>query len=257
MRRFLIPLVAVAAAVAVIWTTGLAQTPLPSDVASYRGWTRMNARLLTDPSNPRAGPKNTFINLPSTAIAAIVGKGGRVQRPFPVGTVAVRESLDPQAGFVRVLFVMRKDPTAKNASRGWVWSGYARTAESEQFQALPIPDPLMRCAACHMQVGASDLVFTPFTNRPDASAAPTPSQPDRVELFNYAFGPRELRVRRGASVTFANYDLVPHDVKAADRSFESGNLPTLARHFQSFDRSGSFDYFCNLHLEMRGRIIVE
>ena len=31
------------------------------DRVIYRSWTKMNGALLADPSNPRAGPKNTFI----------------------------------------------------------------------------------------------------------------------------------------------------------------------------------------------------
>jgi len=78
-----------------------------------------------------------------------------------------------------------------------------------------------------------------------------------VEIFNNRFGPEILRVKVGTTVVWANYDAVPHDVKAADRSFESGNLPLLGRYFVTFDRPGSVDYFCAVHLEMRGRVMVE
>ncbi len=65
---------------------------------------------------------------------------------------------------------------------------------------------------------AMDLVFTPFLNRPDP---------------------------------------LPADIKPPDGSFESGNLPTLGRYFLTFDRPGEVEYFCAIHLGMRGRIIVE
>jgi plastocyanin len=54
-----------------------------------------------------------------------------------------------------------------------------------------------------------------------------------------------------------NYDAVPHDIKAADGSFESGNLPTQGRFFFTFERPGEIQYFCAIHLAMRGRIVVE
>lgn len=78
-----------------------------------------------------------------------------------------------------------------------------------------------------------------------------------MEIFNNRFGPDVLRVRVGTSVAWANYDAVPHDVKAANRSFESGNLPLLGRYIQTFSSPGTVEYFCAVHLEMRGRVVVE
>lgn len=252
------------AVVAVLWSTMLsasaqpvaAPAGVPAEIAGYRAWTRMNAIVLTDPSNPRAGPKNTFVNLSPEALREIVGPGGRVRKPFPDGTIAVRESLDPDAGFVRILFVQRKD-SSQTRTKGWVFSGYGRTAASDAYQTLAIPDPVARCLNCHEQVRNTDQVFTPYLNRSDALPARAPAAADRVEIFNYQFGPQSLRVKAGVTVTWANYDGVVHDVKAADRSFESGNLPQQGRFFLTFERPGAVEYFCAVHLEMRGRIVVE
>jgi len=232
-----------------------AQTGTPAGIENYQQWTKMNATALTDPSNPRAGPKNTYINLSPEALRELIGPGGRVPRPFPDGTIVVRESLDA-AGVVRVLFVQRKD-SAASRTKGWVFNGYTRGGADQPFQPLAIPDPVVRCLDCHAQVRASDYVFTPYTNRPDPLPARAPAAGDRVEIFNNRFGPEILRVKVGTTVVWANYDAVPHDVKAADRSFESGNLPLLGRYFVTFDRPGSVDYFCAVHLEMRGRVMVE
>lgn len=228
---------------------------VPSDLAVYRTWTKMNGALLSDPSNPRAGPKNTFISLTPQTLRGLVVLGGRTL-PFPAGTLIVRETLDAAAGFVRVLFVMRKDPTATR-TRGWRFEGYSRNAADQPFQPIDIPDPVARCLNCHMQMKASDLVFTPYLNRPTPMPARQPSAPERVETFNYQFAPSVLRVKAGGTVAFVNYDGVPHDIKASDTSFESGNLPVLGRYFHTFDQPGTVEYFCAIHLEMRGRIIVE
>lgn len=235
----------------------LAQMPgVPANLAAYRTWTRMNATPLTDPSNPRAGPKNTFITLGADRLRDLVGSGGRVRRTFPDGTMLVRETLDAGAGFVRVLFVMRRDAAA-GQTRGWRFEGYSRTAADQPFAPIEIADPVARCLNCHMQVSATDLVFTPFINRSDPLPARIPASPDRVETVNYLFGPATLRVKAGTTVTWVNYDAVPHDIKAADGSFESGNLPAQGRYFHRFDASGTVEYFCALHLEMRGQIVVD
>jgi plastocyanin len=245
--------------VAIFVTTVLAvgaPAGLPEVFAPYQSWTKMNAVPLTDPSNPRAGPKNTFINLDAGVLRSLIGRGARTRAPFHAGTVIVRETLDVDAGFVRVLFVMERD-AAQTRTRGWKFSGLSRTAANQAFQPIAIADPVARCLNCHLQMGASDLVFTPFLNRRDALPGRTPTSGDRVEIFNYLFGPQTLRVRAGTTVAFVNYDAVVHDVKAADRSFESGNLPAQGRYFQTFTRPQTVQYFCAVLLEMRGQIVVE
>jgi plastocyanin len=233
-----------------------AQQGVPAEIEPYRAWTKMNGAPLTDPSNPRAGPKNTFINLSPAQLREIIGPGARDRKPYPDGTIIVRESLDVDTGFVRVLFVQKKDSNAAR-TKGWVFSGFSRSRADEPFQPLAVPDPVARCLNCHEQMRASDLVFTPWLNRADALPARSAASGDRVEVFNYQFGPQAIRVKAGATVTFVNYDSVVHDVKAANRSFESGNIPLQGRYFLTLDQPGAYDYFCAIHLEMRGRITVE
>jgi plastocyanin len=229
---------------------------VPDDLAQYRSWTKMNVILMNDPSNPRAGPKNTFTNLSADTLRGLVAPGARLRAPFPDGAIFVRETLDTDTGFVRILFIMTKDRKATQ-TRGWRFSAFTRTAANQTFQPLEIADPVARCMNCHAQVKSYDLLFQPFTNRADRLPARIPAGPARVEIFNFIFGPQTLRVRAGTTVVFVNHDAVPHDVKANDRSFESGNLPQLGRYFQLFERPGTVDYFCAVHLEMRARIIVE
>lgn len=254
MRRVLCTLlggVALAGALA-----AYAQSGIPAEIAPYRTWTRMNAMPLTDPSNPNAAPKNTFINMSSGDLKKLMAPGGGTRARFPDGATTVRESLDPKDGWVRVLFVMRYDSKAV-ATKGWVYSGYTRTAQDKPFEPLQIADPVARCVNCHAQVKAQDYVFTPYLNRPDPLPARMPPEASRVGIYNDQFGPRELRVKVGSTVTWANYDGVGHDVKAADKSFESGNIPIEGRYFVTFTRPGTVEYFCAVHLEMRARVIVE
>ncbi len=233
-----------------------AQSGIPADIQAYRTFTKMNAAVLADPSNPRAGSKNTFANLSPDQLRAIVGTGGRTRQPFPDATIIVRESLHPTEGWVQVLFVMRKDSTV-TATKGWVFSGFTRQAADRPFGPLEIANPFLRCLFCHAQMKASDYVFTPFTNRTDPMLARVPAAANRVEILNYQFGPQDLRVKVGSTVVWANFDSVAHDIKAADKSFESGNLPTQGRYFLTVTKPGTTEYFCAVHLEMRGRIIVE
>lgn len=233
-----------------------AQSGVPAEIAQYRGWTRMNAVQLTDPSNPSAAPKNTFISMSTAELKKLMAQGGGTRTHFPDGVTLVRESLDPKDSWVRVVFVMRYDSAAA-ATKGWVYSGYTRTGPDKPFETLQIADPVARCVNCHAQVKAQDYVFTPYLNRPDPLPARVPQEANHATIYNYQFGPRDLRVKAGSTVVWANYDEVSHDVKAADKSFESGNLPNQGRYFLTFTKPGTVEYFCAVHLEMRGRVIVE
>jgi plastocyanin len=233
-----------------------AQSGIPAEIAGYRTWTKMNASSLIDPSNASAAPKNTFISMSPGDLKALLAPGGRTRSHFPDGATLVRESLDPKDGWLRVLFVMRYDRKA-TATKGWVYSGYTRSAQDKPFEPVQIADPVARCVNCHAQVKAQDYVFTPYLNRPDPLPGRVPAEAGHVGIYNYQFGPRDLRVRVGSTVVWANYDGVSHDVKAADKSFESGNLPDQGRYFVTFAKPGTIEYFCAVHLEMRGRVIVE
>ena len=251
--------VVVGAAAVVVLAAALAayaQSGIPAEIAQYRNWTRMNGIPLNDPSNPAAGPKNTFINLSPAELKALVVPGGGVRGNFPDGATLVRETLDAKDGWIRALFVMRYDRKA-TATKGWVYSGYTRTAPDKPFEPLQIADPVARCVNCHAQVKAQDYVFTAYLNRPEPLPAREPREANHVAIYNYRFGPRELRVKVGSTAVWANYDGVSHDVKAADKSFESGNMPLQGRYFVTFTQPGTVEYFCAVHLEMRGRVVVE
>jgi len=76
-----------------------------------------------------------------------------------------------------------------------------------------------------------------------------------VAISAFAFGPGELRVPVGATVTWTNEDPVPHTVTSD--SFDTGILDPGSTSSATFDTAGSFDYFCAIHPEMQGRIVVD
>jgi len=55
--------------------------------------------------------------------------------------------------------------------------------------------PWGRCLNCHLPMKATDLVFTPFLNRPDPLPARRVAGADRIETLNYRFAPQVLRVK--------------------------------------------------------------
>ena len=77
-----------------------------------------------------------------------------------------------------------------------------------------------------------------------------------VSIEQMKFQPETLRVHQGDTVVFTNKDLVDHDVTALpDHVWTSKPLQTGDSWRWVADKST--DYFCSLHVVMRGRLEVE
>ncbi len=79
-----------------------------------------------------------------------------------------------------------------------------------------------------------------------------------IEMSNYAFSIAELEVEVGSTVTFTNMDTVQHNAVAVDGSFAGPYLAKGETYSVTFDKAGTFDYFCEPHKDhMTGKIIVK
>jgi plastocyanin len=94
-------------------------------------------------------------------------------------------------------------------------------------------------------------------------AAQTPQiaavQPGSVTIDNFAFAPALMTVAPGTKVTWANKDEEPHTVTSADggMTFKSPALDTDDKFSFTFDKPGTYKYFCSVHPHMVGTIIVK
>jgi len=57
-------------------------------------------------------------------------------------------------------------------------------------------------------------------------------------------------------VTCVNDDQIPHTVAETHKLFRSGALDTNDSFSYEFTTAGTFEYFCALHPQMIGKIIV-
>ena len=83
-------------------------------------------------------------------------------------------------------------------------------------------------------------------------------EPNAVAIDNFAFGPAAITVAAGTKVTWTNRDDEPHTVVSADepRPFKSGALDTGDSFSFTFDKPGTYRYFCSIHPHMTGTIVV-
>lgn len=91
---------------------------------------------------------------------------------------------------------------------------------------------------------------------PAPPPAPAPPAAGDVTIIDRSFSPTTIEVAAGGSVTWANNDGEEHTVTANDISWDSGIFDTGGTFTRTFQTAGSFGYFCLLHPDMTGTVVV-
>ena len=83
-----------------------------------------------------------------------------------------------------------------------------------------------------------------------------------ITIKNFAFTPRTMTVKTGSIVRWENKDSSPHrivfiDKDGQDTSLDSHVLSSTQSWSQNFDKPGTYSYYCKIHPEMTGTVIVE
>jgi plastocyanin len=90
----------------------------------------------------------------------------------------------------------------------------------------------------------------------NVTAQPQPETME-VKIDNFTFGPAELAVPAGTTITWTNRDDIPHTVVSSDKVFKSKVLDTDEKFSSTFRTPGTFAYFCSIHPKMTGRVVVQ
>ena len=79
-----------------------------------------------------------------------------------------------------------------------------------------------------------------------------------VVIESYKFSPSQIRVKKGAAVTFVNKDAAPHTVSPANKDdfVGTGRLLKDEKKIVVFDHVGRVNYFCDFHPSMEGVVVV-
>jgi plastocyanin len=93
--------------------------------------------------------------------------------------------------------------------------------------------------------------------QPDEGGPSSPPSVAEVKIDNFSFGPKDLTVPVGTTVTWTNRDDIPHTVVSTDGGvFKSKVLDTDEKFSFTFNKAGSYPYFCSIHPKMTGKILV-
>jgi plastocyanin len=87
------------------------------------------------------------------------------------------------------------------------------------------------------------------------AATAVPSE-THAAIDEFAFKPDTITVPVGTTVVWENKDDIPHTVVAVDKTFRSPALDTDDKFSFTFNNTGSFEYFCSLHPNMKAKVIV-
>jgi amicyanin len=82
-------------------------------------------------------------------------------------------------------------------------------------------------------------------------------QTQEVKIDNFSFGPADITVPVGSTVTWTNRDDIPHTVVSTDKVFKSKVLDTDEKFSFTFSKAGTYPYFCSIHPKMTGKVVVQ
>ncbi|VVE29237.1 Plastocyanin [Pandoraea iniqua] len=112
---------------------------------------------------------------------------------------------------------------------------------------------------CAGLVTVCAAVALPASPAMSAGATTAASDPNTVRIDNFTFAPATLTVPVGTKITWVNRDNEPHTVtsQANPREFASAALDTGDTFVRTFDKPGTYAYYCAIHPHMTGVIIVK
>ncbi len=118
---------------------------------------------------------------------------------------------------------------------------------------------LLRASLLAVTLGITFIACS-SAGTPAATKAPAGPSGATVNIKSFAFGPATVTISKGQSVVFTNSDGTTHTVSSGvapnkdgkfDKEIANGSEATI-----SFDSTGTFTYFCNIHQTMKGTVIV-
>ncbi|MDP3882043.1 MAG: cupredoxin family copper-binding protein [Nanoarchaeota archaeon] len=79
----------------------------------------------------------------------------------------------------------------------------------------------------------------------------------KVNIQNFDYSPREVRIQRGESVVWTNKDSVGHTVTSSSGNEIDSPLLGLGQNYsKTFTEAGEYSYYCSPHPNMQGKVIV-
>ncbi len=219
----------------------------------------MKATITVTDSTGSAPPPPAPTTTTTTAVAN-AGPGGVAMRDFSFSPAAATVKVGSSLRFVNTGAAPHTATAVdKSFDSGIVQPGGAFTARFSKpgvFKFICTLHPQMIGTVTVLDASGSAPSTTEATIATTA-AAETGSEDVAVDVVDLAYRPATVTVPVGTRVLWTNTGVAPHTVTARDQSFTSELLETGDSYARVFDQAGRFEYFCTLHPNMVGWVLVE
>jgi plastocyanin len=98
-------------------------------------------------------------------------------------------------------------------------------------------------------------VATPDTAMSDTATPEAAEMEAAVEIADFAFGPAEVTIAAGGTVTWTNTDNQPHTATSSG-NFDTGSIAAGSAVTVTFDEPGTYTYICSFHPFMTATVTV-
>lgn len=78
-----------------------------------------------------------------------------------------------------------------------------------------------------------------------------------VNIQKSSYNPGTMTIKNGDTVTWKNNDSVSHSVVADDDSFNSGEIIAGSKYKRTFVKTGTYNYHCAIHPNIKGVVVVK
>ena len=91
-----------------------------------------------------------------------------------------------------------------------------------------------------------------------SASASTGAAGSAIDIKDFAFSPKELKVKVGTTVRWSNDDSNTHTVTSSTgpAKFDSKDLKSGATFSFTFTKAGTYSYMCDIHNYMTGTVAV-
>jgi len=98
------------------------------------------------------------------------------------------------------------------------------------------------------------------TSKAGTAAAPAAAvATDTITIKDFLYDPDPVTVKAGQKITIVNEDSAPHTVteKGSSPAFDSDTVKGGASGSVTFEKPGTYEYYCVFHATMNGSVTVE
>jgi hypothetical protein len=120
---------------------------VPSYIAGYKRWQKLNRKPVRGGSPAHDGTKNVYVSKPLR----------RSQKRYSVGTIIVKEAVNPGESFVHLIAVSRKIKGFNPRHNDWQMIEWTRDSASARFSEVARGQI---CYSCHVGARSRDYVWT-------------------------------------------------------------------------------------------------